>query len=132
MIELPEKPATNVQRKSQATATMKMGYPPYMSDKRANIKIVLHDTKERTEAGQKLAAVPLPANCFSIVGSSTEKPEMRYSCNRVSVWIHLVGFPLFFPQSSAGRETPLLTPRSCVRAMDRQNPISPAVDWNPF
>lgn len=82
MKELDEKPAMRVQRKSHDTPAMNTLYPPYMSLTRANVRIVLHNIKERMEAGQKFDAVLSEENCFVRVGRRAEKPEMRYSCGK--------------------------------------------------
>lgn len=82
MKERDEKPAISVQRKSQNTPAINTLYPPYMSLIRAKVRIVLHNIKERIEAGQKFDAVLSEVSCFVRVGRRAEKPEMRYSCGK--------------------------------------------------
>lgn len=73
------KPAITDQRQNQSTASMKTGYPPYLSERRAVKHSVEPSSSDRTVAGQKSDVSPFES-FVSTVGSTTAKPDIMYSC----------------------------------------------------
>jgi hypothetical protein len=73
------KPATTDQMQNQNTASMKTGYPPYLSERRAVKHRVEPSSSDKTVAGQKSDVSPF-VKLDSSVGSINAKPEIMYSC----------------------------------------------------